>query len=168
MPKIEKGFRNHQGRGSFERETLTSPAATKGSESVFRLMYGSVSTLEVSDYEEQIANITEVSIGRNAAYGVTGALVFTGDHFAQALEGDESRVRELMSSIGADTRHSLVTVVQEEYSTIRRFQDWNMVYNGMARYVDRIIRAMLAPGPRWQNLQAILLMYELMNEFTKL
>ena len=71
-----------------------------------RLLYSSVSELNSSNETDEIASIVKASIARNAQMGVTGALIYTGSHFIQALEGDEEQVEELMRSIVADSRHS--------------------------------------------------------------
>ena len=130
-------------------------------------MYVSVSTVSPEQVECEIASIIEASVINNTRLGITGAIIFTGDHFAQALEGDEECVRGLMKSIRADPRHRAVTVVHEDRSLERRFAGWSIAYQGQASYVGRPIETLLSAEPieaKWQATQRV---YDLMTEFAK-
>ncbi len=84
----------------------------------------------------------------NAQVGITGALYYSGPHFAQVLEGPRAAVLLLIAAIAADPRHSDVTIVQEEMVPARTFGGWAMAYvDGTA---DEIVR--LSPAPNFENL----------------
>ena len=77
---------------------------------------------------ETISAILNVSRAANARDGITGALLFNGKHFAQALEGPVEHVTALLHRIEMDVRHTRVTVVQEEWVASRDFGGWAMAY----------------------------------------
>ena len=47
----------------------------------------------------------------NPARGISGALLFDGEHFCELIEGSEANVRDLLSSIARDPRHADVTLL---------------------------------------------------------
>lgn len=108
------------------------------------LLYVSRATLPTNMDEDEIAHILATARERNGALGVTGALIFTRDNFAQLLEGPRSAINELMIGIRRDARHTDVRVVREENGVIRRFHGWNMVYNGSSVFVARHVRVLAA------------------------
>ena len=129
---------------------------------VVRLLYSSVSEINSANEMDEIASILKTSIARNTGMGVTGALIYTGSHFAQALEGDDERVEGLMTLIAADRRHSQVTVVHQDHVAERRFASWQMAYRGpdtdLNRTVDELV---FGSDPKL----AVQHMYEVMAEF---
>jgi Sensors of blue-light using FAD len=60
-----------------------------------------------------VAAILKVSRERNHALGITGALIFDGERFAQWLEGSPAAVRSLIARIDADPRHAGIDVLYE-------------------------------------------------------
>lgn len=60
---------------------------------------------------EAVGAIFGVARRRNPALGVTGALVFDGECFAQLIEGERHVVRALAQRIGADPRHADLRVL---------------------------------------------------------
>ena len=58
-----------------------------------------------------IRNIVLSARERNAARGVTGALLFDGERFCELIEGPEAVVRDLMQGISRDPRHGGLTVL---------------------------------------------------------
>lgn len=99
------------------------------------ILYVSESLLDASEREEELDKILALSMQRNPATGVTGALIFTGAHFTQIIEGTGAAVDELMSRIVADRRHTKVDVVESVQMDCRRFPDWSMAYSGPSEYV---------------------------------
>lgn len=130
------------------------------------LMYVSVSTLTGEEASLEIIRIVEGAIGRNASMDVTGALLFTGTHFAQALEGTEASVEDLMKSIRQDKRHSHVTIVDRHKIACRRFARWQMAYHGDAGYVDHPITRLLSQ-PRSNAASYVDQIYAIMTEFVE-
>jgi len=106
---------------------------------VTSLLYVSESVLRMPDEKHELTDIVNVACARNAKLDVTGALVFTGERFAQILEGSAGAVDALMTSICRDPRHKDVKVVQVIELGARQFPDWSMAYSGPSTYVDRHI-----------------------------
>lgn len=103
------------------------------------LLYVSVSTLTPEQERDEVDKIVGVAQRRNCELGVTGALIFTGTHFAQLLEGPADAIDALMRSISCDPRHRSVTVVDTGEASRRLFPDWSMAYFGHSRYIDRFV-----------------------------
>lgn len=120
---------------------------------IHALLYASRARLAGPEAAAAVADLVAVSRARNARLGVTGALVYSGGHFAQILEGGSAAVAELMRSIGRDPRHADVTVLSEGPTGQRRFADWSLAYAGPATFVDSIIAGTLAGAgaPRSRN-----------------
>jgi hypothetical protein len=131
------------------------------------LLYVSNSLLAPPRQPAEVESIVAAAVERNAALGVTGALIFTGVHFAQLLEGSKEAVDELMASIIADERHRDVEVVKVVNRRERRFPGWSLAYAGPSEYVDRHVRPLLEdsakPGARARAASALV---RLMLEFT--
>ena len=104
--------------------TQTDGALADG-EPVFRLVYRSHSLIAPEDRSTQLASIFTTARQSNRGRGITGALIVTEGAFVQALEGEESEVRDLFDTIRADGRHSDVSVLQEG-SAARTFGRWAM------------------------------------------
>jgi len=130
-----------------------------------RLLYVSVSTLSHLNAISEVAAIVETAIEKNARLGVTGALIYTGAHFAQALEGEEGPIEELMQSIRADPRHRSILEVHRDGLTDRRFATWAMAYRGQASYVDQPIEKLLTVQSEAEKSRAIARVYAIMTEF---
>jgi hypothetical protein len=88
------------------------------------LFYVSRTIVDSLERAGGIDAIVSAARARNAALDVTGALLFTGSHFAQLLEGPSAAVDELMNSIRADPRHRGVDVVLNGPVRTRRFAAW--------------------------------------------
>lgn len=100
--------------------------------SIYSLSYHSRNRIEdlTFDTRLELATILEVSDSRNAANGVTGALMFNDGRFAQILEGDRDAVKAIFESIRHDPRHAEVTILSTQTSTVRRFGSWAMTFVG--------------------------------------
>ena len=129
-------------------------------------MYVSLSTLEDSHAASEVAEIVERSITRNATLAISGALIFTGAHFAQALEGSGPNIDVLMSSIRRDERHTRVTIVDRSQISRRRFESWQMAYQGLSRYVDSPLERLLE-APQIERSRHVERIYQMMREFTR-
>jgi hypothetical protein len=95
--------------------------------------------LPKAEMEELIVRLTE----RNARVGVRGALLVTGRHVAQILEGPEVPVDQLMTTIRQDLRHEDITIIERKPISGYRFADWCFAYWGDASYMDQKISAVL-------------------------
>ena len=99
-----------------------------GGRTIYRLVYVSRSLVPPLGIggDALVQDILDVSIARNVARDVTGALMFNDAHFAQVLEGPRLAVRDIFQSILKDRRHSDVEVVEETWLENRDFANWAM------------------------------------------
>ena len=95
---------------------------------LFRLVYRSRSDVrgDAEEVHRQVDQILTVSRHRNAQAGITGALMFTGLYFVQALEGPAAAVEATFDRICCDLRHSSVEVVECGPVLEPAFGDWSM------------------------------------------
>lgn len=93
---------------------------------VFSLVYVSSATATFSSSD--LIDILRTSRERNAAAGITGALLYSDGNLMQVLEGDEAVVRALYHKIGRDRRHTGLITLIEARQEARQFQDWSMAY----------------------------------------
>lgn len=106
-------------------------------------LYVSRSLIEPALAAAAVADLVEASIANNRRCEITGALLFTGAHFAQILEGSEGSIAALMKSIGRDARHDQLRVINHTAVKERKFQHWALAYEGpslfIARHVERVL-----------------------------
>ena len=93
---------------------------------IFRLIYRSHSLIAADQRKSELGAIFTTARRNNKRLGVTGALVISDESFVQALEGDESVVRDLYASISQDARHESITVLEEQVVDGRTFGRWAM------------------------------------------
>ena len=84
-----------------------------------RLLYISQSCINESVAEAVVMQIVAHAVHNHKQIGVTGALIFTGRHFAQILEGASDTIEVLMANIMADPRHKNVVVFDTSSITNR-------------------------------------------------
>lgn len=77
-----------------------------------------------------LKSILETAKRNNMASGVTGALLFNQEYFAQVLEGDRKAVSETFCRIIKDPRHSEHVILDARAISQRRFADWSMCFVG--------------------------------------
>ena len=110
--------------------TPDSAAASVPADAVFRLVYRSRSRIEPARSALTLSDILSVARRKNAALGITGALMLYQDWFAQVLEGAEARVRALFAPIRSDGRHGSAQVTEPFGGVCRTFPRWAMAYVG--------------------------------------
>lgn len=71
----------------------------------------------------EIPRIVAAVRARNDVVGITGVLLFTGQDFAQMIEGPPQVVANLWASIRADPRHHDIVVFHDERAPARWFND---------------------------------------------
>ncbi|MGB8817016.1 MAG: BLUF domain-containing protein [Rhizobiaceae bacterium] len=96
----------------------------------FRLIYRSKCLIPAASLDAELGNILRVARHKNAAQGITGALLLYDDWFAQTLEGEEGAVRSLYAHIERDPRHSSVQIQEEGLANSRVFSRWAMAMVG--------------------------------------
>ena len=131
-----------------------------------RLLYISESCIKDSDARPMIAQIVAASQIRNAKLAITGALLFTGTHFAQILEGPTESIDLLMMSINADLRQGNILIADRSVIVTRRFPDWKMAYYGPSLFVSRQVLRMLDRTSQSEQRRATEWLTELAHEFS--
>lgn len=112
------------------------------------LLYLSRSCINPNVAQATIEEIVSASVVNNSRLGLTGALLFTGTHFAQVIEGDHHTLTQLYGSIADDDRHDHLTLVDRSSVSERRFDQWSMAYSGPSQFVSRHVNRLLnAPSP---------------------
>lgn len=106
-------------------------------------IYVSRSLLPSKSAAEELGRIVELARERNVASDITGSLIFSGDHFAQLLEGAPEGLEPITKSILADSRHADITVLVDEPLAARAFRGWALTYQGTSRYVDGHIKRLV-------------------------
>ena len=96
--------------------------------SVFRVAYVSRNIGEMD--EAGLHELLRKSRHNNVRRGVTGALLFSPECFAQVLEGPIAEVETLFERIQCDSRHSDVVILMSERGVPRQFGEWAMAYAG--------------------------------------
>ena len=76
--------------------------------------------------KDDLSAILTSSRRNNALTHLTGMLLHREGRFLQVLEGPETFVRERMTVIAADPRHTDIRVLLEEEIRERRFPQWTM------------------------------------------
>lgn len=99
---------------------------------LFRLVYASRSVLggAPEHAQREVAQILDASRRNNPHDGVTGALLFSSDGFAQALEGTQDAVQKVFERIQTDPRHAKTVVLAAGRTDRRQFAEWSMAYAG--------------------------------------
>ena len=113
-----------------------------------------------------VSRIVEQAQINNALSSLTGALIFTGQHFAQVLEGPQEAIHTVMAYIHTDKRHSNVVVVDETPITRRLFADWQMAYHGPSQFVSRHVTRLLHATSQSERRRATEWLTELARQFT--
>jgi hypothetical protein len=108
--------------------------------------------------EAELQALLHLSQRNNRLRDVTGCLMYSGQHFAQTLEGQPQVVGELVARIGRDPRHNSLAVVLDQPATRRMHPDWSMGYVYSLDLADRL-EAWLNAGPLSQQQG-----FELMSE----
>jgi hypothetical protein len=105
--------------------------------------YISNSELPCESTDGCVSSIVQRSVEKNSSLGLTGALLFTGRHFVQTLEGDAYALGNLMRDIARDERHSSLRLLRDTNPEVRRFSKWSLAYAGPSQFVDRHVRRLI-------------------------
>lgn len=95
-----------------------------------RLIYRSHSKIVPENIGEELGNILRAARKNNAACGVTGALMYYNEWFAQALEGPHDAVEGIFGKIKGDRRHNTIEVAETTEVGSRAFARWAMASVG--------------------------------------
>jgi Sensors of blue-light using FAD len=132
--------------GSIPEDTCTAGVVVQnrhrdsmGSNEMLRTwLYVSTSTLGANS-DDEIASICSVAGRRNPQLGLTGALIFSGGHFAQLLEGPSGAVEAMKASICSDDRHRDICTLPILTLDQRRYGRWALAYSGRATVIDSVL-----------------------------
>ena len=108
------------------------------------LLYMSSSELGDLEVDASVGSIVLTSVKNNAAAHITGALMFSGKHFVQVLEGHTDALDELLCTLRSDSRHSSLKVLHDTAIHDRRFANWTMAFVGPSVFVERQVRRLSA------------------------
>ena len=100
----------------------------------------------------EIPRIVAASRARNTLSGITGVLLFTGQDFAQLIEGPPRPVADLWQCIRADPRHHDLAVFLDERAPAPWFGDWRVGFPSDA-VVTAQIDAWRKRGSQWDDAQ---------------
>lgn len=107
-----------------------------------RLFYVSRTPAQVD--VAMVEAIVSTSRRLNRRHDITGALAYSGDYFAQVLEGDAEHLSALLQKITRDARHRDLTVLFEAPITRRDYADWSMGYLYDASLSEELERLLTA------------------------
>jgi hypothetical protein len=131
------------------------------------LLYVSTSTLADNEADDAVRAMVARATQDNASCGLTGALLFTGRHFAQVLEGADAEVDRLMAKVHVDPRHENLIEIDRANLDARRFSSWGMAYMGPSQFVARHISRLLNAPIKSEKVRTARWLSELMFEFSK-
>lgn len=112
-----------------------------------RLVYYSRNCIE-GNPEQTVTEIDDILRSarlNNSREGITGALFFNTELFAQALEGPLPAVEKIFEKIQCDPRHSDVVVIQSGKADSRNFPAWSMAFAGRGSEVSFAAAANFKP-----------------------
>lgn len=130
-----------------------------------RLLYVSESRIKEADAQAVVSQIVAHAQVKNARHGLTGALIFTGEHFAQVLEGCQEAIDTVMTYIMTDPRHGAVTIVDRSAVSARIFAQWQMAYQAPSQFVSRHVTRLLHATSQSEKQRAAEWLTELTREF---
>jgi hypothetical protein len=130
-----------------------------------RLLYISESRIDHLDADSFETEVVEAARIKNAVLGLSGALLFTGTHFAQILEGPKTALNAMMHTLQTDDRHENITVIERSAINTRRFADWQMAYFGPSQFVSRHVTRLLNSASPSEQQRASDWLIDLAHEF---
>ena len=110
-----------------------------------RVFYVSVIAHGVTEVE--VRAIVSASSVWNQRHDVTGMLVASSNHFAQALEGRDADIELVLARIRADAHHRDMRIQIDVATTVRRFGGWSMAYVARRDLGDEMARLHCEPRP---------------------
>lgn len=119
------------------------------------ILYVSESRLRPADAQTELRSIVKVSADNNAARQITGALMFTEDHFAQYVEGPPGALRELLCVLRADQRHAHMRLLIDRPTQERIFGPWALAYHGPPDFVRAEVGAAMQGGGEAVNARLV-------------
>jgi Sensors of blue-light using FAD len=109
-------------------------STTRKMDALHRMIYFSrARPINTERPETLLQDILDVAERNNSKVGVTGALLFCGEWFLQALEGRYANVTEIYGKIYDDIRHDTVRVISSNPTSARLFGAWSMCGRSLSK-----------------------------------
>lgn len=108
------------------------------------ILYISESCLSGQTVVNDVAKLIDASRRKNAAMDITGALVFTGERFAQYIEGPVLAIASLLTCLECDERHRQMVVHFDHRYQERKFMGWSLAYHGPSLYIARHVEGIVS------------------------
>lgn len=115
-------------------------------EPIHRLIYVSRVRGIPARHRAIMKDVMTVSIRLNEKVGITGALLFCGGWFVQALEGALESVSEVYQRICADPRHEVLEQLTFSPIIAREFGHWSMCGSELSDTDAAIVRILSNKG----------------------
>ena len=129
------------------------------------LLYISTCMIEPDEIESAARQIIESSLARNPLVGLSGALLCTGPHFAQVIEGSAPEIDRLMQRLYQDSRHADLRIMDRNAIPKRLFADWSMAYIGPSQFVSNYVTRLLGDVSAVDRQHSARLLIDLLREF---
>lgn len=104
-----------------------------------QITFISASRLPTHRISSALDELVAGSISRNTQFHVSGTLIYSGVHFAQLIEGSETRINKLIENILIDSRHDGCTIIDRETIGRRTTDGWGLRYSGRSTFVGDIL-----------------------------
>lgn len=111
--------------------------------SIVSVLFVSRSLLGRAEQPCEFDAIVATTMRNNGWLKLSGALVSSGDWFAQLIEGPEESVDLMVDRIAADPRHTGMRVVCRTRRHERRLPAWRVAYSGQSRFVESAIESVV-------------------------
>ena len=105
-----------------------------------RVIYIRECRIDVAEVKAAMTKLVTDARSRNAELAVSGALLFTGTHFVQILEGPPSSIALILSALRKDPRHSNIFIAARHSISAQIFSGWQMAYHGPSQYARHVKR----------------------------
>lgn len=113
---------------------------------------------------QQVNRLLRVCVDNNSRKGISGLLIYTGNHFAQVIEGPEPAIGEVMERIAQDPRHTRMRRLAVKPVTTRSFGGWAMKMVMAPEIDDQLYRLVIAQEP---SLAQTARLFELIRNFAE-
>lgn len=103
---------------------------------MIRTIYASTKSPETTF--DTVLEILTTAHQENKQHGISGMLIFDGEHFLQCIEGEEDKVKQLLANIEKDPRHHSIFIIGRQISEKRYFPNWTMGYVNQSKPIREI------------------------------
>ena len=134
--------------------------------SIFVSTYFSSAVVPFTDPE--LETLLDQAWKKNAHLDITGFLIYSNGHFLQVLEGEESRVTNLLRIIKQDPRHEMFVPLGTQHTHQRAFPDWSMGFKHVSQDVLSASNPMLDHIVCGGKVPDSIPMFEMINVFKQL